>query len=85
VATCQGCPRSATWDLELTNCAFSRTRIQTAQTSKRASRLLFTECSSSLTPGRDTESLTPSIWEYVHQHGRTYHRYMAGGRHRLRH
>ena len=23
--------------------------------------------------------MTPSIWDYVHQYGRTYHRYMAGG------
>ncbi|KAH8727077.1 S-adenosyl-L-methionine-dependent methyltransferase [Phaeosphaeriaceae sp. PMI808] len=26
----------------------------------------------------ETQSLTPSIWDYVHSHGRTYHRYMAG-------
>lgn len=29
---------------------------------------------------RETQSLTPSIFEYVRQYGRTYHRYMAGGK-----
>ena len=35
--------------------------------------------SSGLIVRSDTQSLTPSIWNYVRAHGRTYHGYKAGG------
>jgi hypothetical protein len=47
----------------------------------RVACCFFSCLSQQLTTARETASLTPSIWDYVQQHGRTYHRYMAGGKH----
>lgn len=51
-------------------------------TSSRASSPLSLHVPA-LTARSETQSLTPSIWDYVRQYGRTYHRYMAGGKQSL--